>query len=574
MSPEDQTEYLGLLEEAYNHRLEDDLGFFIAESWHVVEPKTKFTPSWHYEYMCEWLMDVADGTFKQKYPDKEGIIFNVPPRTGKSTMVTVDFPVWTWLRFPERRFLCGSYSGKLAVDHHNKRRFLIGSEWFQKRWGHKFQVITNKADDFRNDKTGYFIATSVEGSGTGFGGDVCIGDDLLSAQDAFSKAMRTATNNWIDGTFSTRLNSRVTGAFVHVSQRLADDDPTGYLLEKYGDRYIHVKVPREEPEGKEFSFPRSGRIFYRPKGDVVQPERCPPLVLEGLKRKTREWANQEQQEPAPAGGAIVLSEWWRFYERDEPLPAMDIVVISVDCTFKAHTDSDYVAIQKWAGIGPRSYLLERQTEHLGYVGTKAAIRAMSMHGPECPWCRGLRPTAIIIEDAANGPAVIEELRRTSFGQWPDGSPIYIPIIAVQPAGGKEARLYAASAEFEAGNIYGCQEMPGWPQYFHTIGHYAGEGSVAHDDDVDATSQYINWRHKRKLGLTQFFESQNSRIIAAEALHRQDDAEVEITATNLDGKTIHFVNGAWHSVDRSRRWDGECWIDTSSGLPVGETGMWQ
>src|SRR4051812_32527166 len=112
LSPVEQMEYLELLEEAYNQRLTDDLGFFIAESWPVVEPKTPFSGSWHYEYMCEWLMDVADGTFRQKHPEKEGIIFNVPPRTGKSTMITVDFPVWTWLKYPERRFLCASYSGK------------------------------------------------------------------------------------------------------------------------------------------------------------------------------------------------------------------------------------------------------------------------------------------------------------------------------------------------------------------------------------------------------------------------------------------------------------------------------
>jgi len=243
-----------------------------------------------------------------------------------------------------------------------------------------------------------------------------------------------------------------------------------------------------------------------------------------------------------------------------------VVVISVDCAFKAHGDSDYVSIQKWGGVGPRSYLLERQTEHLGYVATKAAIKAMSLHDASCPWCRGMRPTAILVEDAANGPAIIEELRRSSFGEWPDGSPIFIPVVAVQPQGGKDARAYAASAEWEAGNIYACQDMPGWPQYLRVMSNFAGEGSVPHDDDMDASTQYVNWRHKRRLGLSQYYERQQAKIIQ-ELVLEDGNTTAEITATNPDGTTIIFDGGYWFSTDRTRKWDGEFWIDTRSGLPI-------
>jgi predicted phage terminase large subunit-like protein len=532
------------------------MAYFVKQSWSAVEPKTKLVWSWHYDYLCEWLMYVSSGAFKRENPTKEGIIINVPPRTGKSTIVTIDWPIWTWLKYPERRFLCGSYSGKLAIDHHNKRRDLLHHQWWKKRFADRFVIKIDKADDFRNDKTGYFIATSVGGAGTGFGGDVCIGDDLLSGADAMSKAARDSTNSWLDNTFSTRLNSRVTGAFVHVSQRLADDDPTGYLLEKYEDRYVHLKIEREAESLKTYSFPISKRIFTREKGDILQPERCPPEVLAGLKRKSREWAGQEQQQPAPEGGAIINVNWWKYYRLDEPLPSFDVVAISVDCAFKDHSDSDFVSIQKWGCIGPRYYLLERQTEHLGFVATQMAIKTMALHDKSCPYCRGLRPTAILIEDTANGPAVLDYMRKTTMGRWPDGSPIFIPLIPVHPQGGKEARLYAASAEWEAGNVYACEEMPGWPAYVNIMSSYSGEGSLKHDDDVDSTSQLVIWRSRRAYGLEEYYRRQELKLkIEESAKEVSFDPEQEVTATGQDGSKI-----VWNP-------EKGLWLDFESKQPI-------
>jgi hypothetical protein len=100
------------------------------------------------------------------------------------------------------------------------------------------------------------VGTSVGGTVTGLGGDVCIGDDLLSQDDAYSEAAKTATNSWIDGTFSTKLNNPATGAFVHIAQRLAEDDPCGHLLAQAPDRWIHLKIPLVETETTmEYEFP-------------------------------------------------------------------------------------------------------------------------------------------------------------------------------------------------------------------------------------------------------------------------------------------------------------------------------
>jgi predicted phage terminase large subunit-like protein len=481
---------------AENARLESSLSSFFQAAWHVVEPETELCSSWHYALVCEWLELISSGHFKQIYPDQFGLIINVPPRTAKSSLITVVWPVWTWILRPATRFLCASYSDKLAGDHSIKRRNLITSQWFQERFGSRFRLKDdrNRIDHYDNDKTGYHIATSVGGSGTGFGGDVCLGDDLLNAQGAFSEAARDSTNRWIDSTFSTRLNNPATGVFVHVSQRLADDDPTGHLLEQQPGKWVHIKIPLEAEHDERYIFPQSGRVVERTRGEVLQPERFTPGVVEGLKKKSREWAGQYQQRPAPNSGNIFQPDWWHYYRSGDSLPNFDQVAISVDCAFKSAVHNDYVSIQKWGAVGSRSYLLDCNTEHLGYTGTKVAIKAMNAHGR--------RASVILIEDKANGSAVIEELRREDLGA---------SVIAVNPEGGKESRAYAASSDCEAGNVFLPEDAPWLSEFLHVAAHFP---AVKHDDCIDAMTQFLNWRRTKILRLTllDYYEQQRARSL--------------------------------------------------------------
>ena len=123
----------------------------------------------HYDLLAKWLMMVSSGEFKRRYPEKSGLVICVPFRSAKSSFFTIAWPVWTWLKFPARRFMCASYSDRLACDHSIKRRNLILSRRFQKKFGSRFALTgdQNRIDHYANDKTGYCIATSVGGSVTG-----------------------------------------------------------------------------------------------------------------------------------------------------------------------------------------------------------------------------------------------------------------------------------------------------------------------------------------------------------------------------------------------------------------------
>ncbi len=179
-----------------------NLSQFMRQAWNIAEPETPLVWGWFYEYLCEWLELVSSGEFKQRYPDKLGLIINIPPRSGKSTFASVIWPVWTWLRFPGRRFLFASHSNPLAVHHNIKRKLLIQSLFFQERFGGRFKLTKVAGDMLVNDHTGQFHVTSISQGSTGFGGLILVVDDLLDREDAFSKVAKKKANSWIDSSFS------------------------------------------------------------------------------------------------------------------------------------------------------------------------------------------------------------------------------------------------------------------------------------------------------------------------------------------------------------------------------------
>lgn len=477
---------------------ERSLARFLPAAWPILEPASAFLPNWHLDYLCEVLEAVAAGQIRR-------LIINVPPRSLKSTLVTIQFPVWTWIRRPTLRWLFASYSQDLSEDHSVKRRTLIQSDWYRRYWGDRYRLADdqNQKREFRNDAQGVMTATSMLGTATGKGGDVIVIDDPHNPKGAESDAERLTTIQAFDLTFSTRLNDPKTGAIIVVMQRLHTGDLTGHLLAQGG--WMHVKLPMRAADRERVVFPVSGTVHERAPGELLHPERVGPAEVARLEVGLGSYgaAGQLQQEPAPAEGGKLKRHWWRFWHWPDaalpavqvkradggvyecpcvPLPAhrdketgawvvdLDPLVQSWDLAFKDAKDSDFVACGVWGQAGANAYLLDRVHERLNVLGTIDAIVALTAAWPAAG--------AKLIEDKANGPAVMQMLHNRVGG-----------LIAVEPQGGKMARVMAASPFVEAGNVYlpHPQIMPG---IYDFIGECAAFPNGANDDDVDQMTQAL------------------------------------------------------------------------------------
>jgi len=158
---------------------------FVRQAWHVLEPNTAFVDGMHMRAICEHLQAVTAGRIRD-------LIINVPPGHAKSLLTSVFWPAWVWTRHPETRWLFASYAASLSVRDSLRCRRLIESEWYQRRWGNRFQLCgdQNQKHRFENDRTGYRLATSVGGAATGERADIVVVDDPHSVDQAESHAIK------------------------------------------------------------------------------------------------------------------------------------------------------------------------------------------------------------------------------------------------------------------------------------------------------------------------------------------------------------------------------------------------
>lgn len=386
----------------------------------------------------------------------------------KSLLVAVFWPTWLWgpAGKPHIQFLFGSYALQLATRDNLKRRRLIQSAWYQKRWGHVFQLTgdQNAKTRFENDHNGHCLITSPDSATTGEGGDVIIVDDPHNAKEAHSEAARANVEIWWNESLGTRHNDPKTGIRGIIAQRVHEGDLCGLVLAEGG--VTHLCLPAEfEPD-----HPYLSPVDWRTEpGELLWPERFGPPQLAKLKRGLGSYgsAGQLQQRPSPAEGGIIKRNWLRYYTL--PPTQYDKIILSWDATFKDTKSSDYVVGQVWGRQGGNFFLLDQVRDRMDITATMAAIKAQVARWPQA--------VGKLVEDKANGPAIITMLKNAIPG-----------LIPVEPMGSKEARLSAVAPVFESGNVF----IPGsavWTQdYVSELTNFPG---AANDDQVDATSQALN-----------------------------------------------------------------------------------
>jgi predicted phage terminase large subunit-like protein len=457
---------------------------FVIQAWPVLEPSTEFVEGIHIDAICAHLQAVTEGKISN-------LIINVPPGHAKSLLTAVFWVAWVWIDHPETRWLFSSYREPLATRDSVKCRRLIESDWYQRRWGSRFHLCDdqNQKQRFENDRSGYRVVVPM-GAGTGERGDYVVVDDPHNVEQAASDAERTAAVEWWNGSMSTRLNDPAKGHKIVIQQRLHEADLTGDLLMRGG--YEHLCLPAEFESARGCHTSIGWKDPRTTEGELLWAKRFDPAVLSQLKEVlgSYHYAAQFQQRPAPAGGGMLKRHWWRYWQPRlanlPPVPVrlpdgtierrtavelpvhFDQVIQSWDMAFKDTKNSDYVVGQVQAAKGADRYLLEQVRERLDLPGTVQAVRRLSGQWPNAH--------LKLVEDKANGPAVIQSLKHEIGG-----------LVEVNPEGGKLSRAAAASPQLESGNWYLPHPMlKDWVDGFIT--ECATFPSGAHDDQVDAWSQ--------------------------------------------------------------------------------------
>ena len=156
------------------------------------------------------------------------------------------------------------------------------------------------------------IATSIDGTLTGLGGNLIIVDDPLNTAHAMSDAVRERVIEWYRTTLLSRGDDKTETRIVVVMQRVHQTDLVGYLQEQGGFEVLNLPAIAT----KTHTYDLGGGRTYPGTGELLHPAHEPVEALLELKRDMGPIAFSAlyQQSPIPPGGTIIKRKWLKTYD--------------------------------------------------------------------------------------------------------------------------------------------------------------------------------------------------------------------------------------------------------------------
>lgn len=458
----------------------------------ALDPTTVQTPA----------LDLIDAELVHAYNTRGArLAISMPPQEGKSQRATITACLWALINDPDKRIGIASYGSDLATTFGREIRDRITMNQGQDNTLDlrlRLAQNNNAAARWRlADHKGGIVSVGV---GSGFSGKpvdaLIIDDPFADDEQASSPAYREKVWQWWTKVARPRLGP---GApVIIIMTRWHEDDLLGRLI-------VAEKKAREDGEE---SFDQwhvvniPAQADHRPELNEVDPlGRQPGEWMVSARGRTREeWEATRiasgsrafgalyQGHPTPDSGDILKREWWREYTTPlwstsdggktyRIVDGFDELFSSWDMTFKDTKGTDYVVGQLWMRRGADVFLLDQVRARMSFTETLAGFQALAARWPQV--------RVHIIEDKANGPAVISSLKKKIAG-----------IVAVTPKDSKLARASAVAPFLEAGNVHLPaadiainRDPDNSPEAL--VSEAAAFPNAAHDDTVDSFTQAMH-----------------------------------------------------------------------------------
>lgn len=490
------------------YRIQNGIGMPNDPVDQALELDPSFRRRAHLDYLGE---RVAEAVRDVEIGRNRMLAVSMPPRAGKSTLLSFYTPVWLLRRHPEWSIITASYDAGLTSGWARDIRTLIEH---RPELGIALAHDNGAQSSWKTEEGGGMYATSVRGSMTGRGARVLVIDDpVKDFIEAHSASYRQSIWDWWLSVAQTRLEPPY--LVLVVMTRWHEDDFVGRLL--------NPDIEGNPKDWEVISLPAIADSLTDVLGREGGQPLISPVIEETADQARTRWESTRtavgsytfesmyQQHPAPSQGEIFDTTWWRFWTTNPGSATEDGRVVyldpedarytakggtplvgdsssvaasesgrwidSWDMTFKGVDSSDYVVGQRWLRRGPYRYLLSQRRGRWSFTETLAQMGAWS--DPETAW--GSRVHERIVEDKANGPAVIDVMRRKLSG-----------IIPVTPRDSKEGRARSVTPEIESGHVllpYPRDPGNAWVNDF--LDEFRNFPHGAHDDQVDAATQALS-----------------------------------------------------------------------------------
>ena len=433
---------------------------------------------WVHREICEtleqFLQDVRDG----KSPR---LMISMPPRSGKSELVSRKFPAYAFGVDPNLQIIATSYGADMAQRFNRDVQRVIDNDLYKAA----FPDTSLNAGKSNNSKgayirtsdlfeivghTGSYRSCGVGGGITGMGADILIIDDpVKDRKSANSATVRQSIYEWYTSTAYTRLSPG--GGVIVMCTRWHVDDLLGMLLKEEqngGDKWHVINYPAIAEHDES----------HRKAGEALHPERYPLESLLKIKGAvgSADWASLYQGRPTVLGGNIIKSGWFKRYKQ---LPELKYRLVDADTALKTKEANDF-SVFGCGGLGKEGNLYitdwrrgKWEAPDLKRNAIDFWIKQLAMKNGVCrDFC---------VEDKASGTGLIQEIKR--------GTPP-IPIRGIERDTDKLTRLQDVLGYIEAGRVYIPENAPWVSDFIAECEAFRGDMKHAHDDQVDVLVDLI------------------------------------------------------------------------------------
>ncbi len=462
-SPQEQAEISQLADVLEQRKLaqscRDDL---IAFCQHM-EPNYKVGK--HHRRLADLLMKMERG-------EEDRIGVSVPPRHGKSQLVSIFFPAWYLGRNPDKKVLMVSHTADLAVDFGRKVRNIVDSPAYKAI----FPTVTLAADSksagrWNTNMGGEYFACGVGAALAGRGAHFLIVDDPFSEQDILNGNYEVFDKvyEWFTYGARTRLMPQGKVAIVHTRWHPSD------LIGKLGKDMAKIK---NSDQYDMFEFP----AIFNENTDHEKALWPEFYDLEALHRTKAsmplfQWNAQFQQSPSAEEGALVKREWWKRWEADEP-PRCEYVIMTLDAAAEKNTRADFTALLTW-GVFSDDHLTGSASHIILLNAINVRVEFHELKELAIREYKEWAPDSFIVEKKSSGTPLFQELRRMG-----------IPVQEFTPhrgTGDKIARINAISDIFRSGMVW-YPAGHKWAE--EVVEQVAAFPASEHDDMVDCVSMAL------------------------------------------------------------------------------------
>jgi predicted phage terminase large subunit-like protein len=494
-TPKEQAELLKVLDRLQEKRRLQAARDDLIEFCKLMQPDYKVGK--HHRVLADMLMELEKGINSPHLPSKDRICVNMPPRHGKSQLISIYFPAWFFGRNPDKKILMVSHTMDLAETFGRKVRNIISSDDYATIFPNTKLAIDSKAARRWNTSVGgEYFACGVGSALAGRGAHLLLVDDPHNEQDIINGNLDVFDKAYEWFTYGARTRLMPGGRVAICQTRWHMDDLTGRLTRdmaqnELADKYEVVEFPaifEIEKEVEERADPEEPTSPLVTRTKVIEKALWPEFYDINALHRTKasmplfQWNAQYQQNPTAEEASVVKREWWNIWPNEDP-PNCEYIIMSLDSAAETNNRADYTAITVWGVFRYEGDIHDREGKVLGVPDAYNIILLNSVKcRVEFPELKDLahreyanwKPDTFIVEKKGSGAPLYQELRRSGLMVQE-----YTPH---RGTGDKMARLNSVADIIRSRMAWVPQAR--WAE--ELVEEIAGFPFMSHDDLVDST----------------------------------------------------------------------------------------